>query len=80
MTQKIRVITSFGGWFDMDAPVTFDLPQYVQAIRAAGYSLNNTIYVPHEHIVSIFVFDPDAEPKMPTPAGTPMPPHGSRLQ
>lgn len=80
MTQKIRVITSFGGWFDMDAPPSFHLPTYVQSIRAAGYALNDTIYVPHEHVISIFVFDPDADPKMPTPAGPPMPPHGSVLQ
>lgn len=73
MTQKIRVITSFGGWFDMDKPPDFSLPVYVQAIRAAGYSLNDTIYVPHEHVVSIFVFDPDADPKMPTPGGMRMP-------
>lgn len=79
MTQKIRVITSFGGWFDMDKPPDFNLPTYVQSIRAAGYALNDTMYVPHEHVITIFVFDPEAEPKMPTPAGTPMPP-GGRLQ
>ena len=33
MTLKIRVITSFGGWFDMDQPENFDLPTYVAAIR-----------------------------------------------
>ena len=71
MTLKIRVITSFGGWFDMDQPENFDLPNYVQAIRAAGYALNKTLYVPHDHIVTIFTFDTGAEPQ-PVPHGTPL--------
>lgn len=78
MGQKIRVITSYGGCFDMDSPPDFKLQTYIQAVRAAGYALNDTIYVPLDHIVSIFVYDPDAAP-MPTPNGPPQPPHGSQL-
>lgn len=65
MTQKIRVVTSYGGWFDMEEPPDFSLPQYVQSIRAAGYALNDKLYVPHEHIVTIYTFDSDAPPAMP---------------
>ena len=68
--KKIRATTSFGGWFDMDSPPDFHLPSYVQSIRAAGYCLNETMYVPHAAIISIFVFDPEASPQMPIPQGT----------
>ena len=77
MTLKIRVITSFGGWFDMDQPENFDLPTYVAAIRSAGDALNKTLYVPHEHIVTIFTFDTEARPDMPTPGGQPINPTGT---
>jgi hypothetical protein len=78
VTQKIRVITSFGGWFDMDKPPDFSLPTYIQHIRAAGYMLNETMYVPHDQLVSVFVFDTDNMPQV--PQGVPMPPHGGTLQ
>jgi hypothetical protein len=70
MTQKIRVVTSYGGWFDMDKPPDFQLPQYVQSIRAAGYMLNDMLYVPHEHVVTIFTFDSEAPPPMPPSVST----------
>ena len=70
MTQKIRVVTSYGGWFDMDEPPNFNLVNYVSSIRAAGYALNDKLYVPHEHIVTIFTFDTDVPPAMPPSAST----------
>ncbi|MDE2471844.1 MAG: hypothetical protein KGL35_24750 [Bradyrhizobium sp.] len=69
MTEKIRVVT-VNGWFDMDKPAEFVLPVYVQAIRAAGYILNVTSYVPHEHIVLIMVYDTDKPPTGPQMSGT----------
>ena len=77
MTLKIRVITSFGGWFDMDQPDNFDLPTYVNAIRACGYALNKTLYVPHEHVVTIFTFDTEAMPEQPVPGSSPLMPSGT---
>jgi hypothetical protein len=77
MTLKIRVITSYGGWFDMDQPEKFDLCTYVQAIRAAGYALNKSLYVPHEHIVTIFTFDSEAMPEQPVPGSQPLGPTGT---
>ena len=77
MTQKIRVVTSYGGWFDMDEPPAFDLPAYVQAVRAAGYALNKTMYVPHEHIVTIFTFDTNNMPEQPVPGSAPLGPSGT---
>ena len=77
MAMKIRVITSYGGWFDMDQPPEFDLTVYVQAVRAAGYALNKQMYVPHEHIVTIFTFDTEAMPEQPTPGSAPLGPTGT---
>jgi hypothetical protein len=77
MTLKIRVITAYGSWFDMDQPPGFELPAYVQSIRAAGYMLNATLYVPHEHLVTIFTFDTEAMPEQPLPGGTPLGPTGT---
>jgi hypothetical protein len=74
MTPKIRMVTRDGNFFDMDQPENFDLPTYVNAIRACGYALNKTLYVPHEFIGVIFTFDADAPPP------TPVRPTGAVLQ
>ena len=77
MTLKIRVITAYGGWFDMDQPKDFDLPVYVQSVRAAGYALNKTLYVPHEPLVTIFTFDTDAAPEQTMTGSQPLGPTGT---
>ena len=77
MTLKIRVITAYGQWFDMNQPEKFELSVFVQAIRAAGYMLNPTLYVPHEHIVTIFTFDTEAMPEQPVPGSSPLMPSGT---
>jgi hypothetical protein len=69
MADKIRVVT-VNGWFDMDKPADFSLPVYVSAIRAAGYILNEQTYVPHNHLVSIMVYNDQAPPETPMRGGT----------
>jgi hypothetical protein len=71
MAQKIRVVTSYGGWFDMDRMPEFNLFQFATSLRATGFLLNETVYVPQEHVVSVFLFDSDTPPQMP-PSTSPM--------
>jgi hypothetical protein len=73
MTQKIRVVTRDGNFFDMDKPDNWTLPGYVSSVRATGCILNEQIYVPHDFISCIFTFDTDAPPAtMSKPVGTTM--------
>lgn len=72
--RKIRVTCSTGHWFDMDEPPGFELSQYVTSVRATGFMLNDRMYVPHEHVVSIFIYDVD------NPPAEPARPQGSVLQ
>ena len=75
MTQKIRVVTRDGNFFDMDQPEAFNMMGYVTNIRANGCIVNNQIYVPHDFIGCIFTYDTETPP-----ATMVRPPHSSVLQ
>lgn len=56
---------SFGAlFFDINGlDDGFTLPVYVQAVRAAGYILNDTLYVPADEIAGMFVWTEDKPPQ-----------------
>ena len=62
MTDKIRVVTRDGNFFDMDKPDDFNMPTYVSSVRASGCILNMGLYVPHDFIGVIFTYNTDAPP------------------
>ena len=71
MTEKIRVVTQHGNWFDMDVPSQdFNFHVFVGNIRSAGYLLTDKMYTPHPWITSIFIYDTDAPPPDLRPQGT----------
>jgi hypothetical protein len=73
MTQKIRLVTRDGNFFDMDQPEDFNMLQFVRSLRAEGCFVNSQCYVPHEFIGCVFTFNTDAPPAtMIKPIGTVM--------
>ena len=66
--KKLRVIhkTSLGPlgslFFDSDVPEDFSLPTFISSIRAVGYLLFETVYVPLDEIAAILVWSEDKPP------------------
>jgi len=60
--EKIRVVTTVG-WFDLDKPTDFfDMRALVRGIKADGYLVNDTLFVPWDHLVTIFIWTTDKPP------------------
>lgn len=47
---------------DMDITDDFNLTNYVQAVRAAGYILNEHVYIPVDEIAGMLVWTEDKPP------------------
>lgn len=62
-TQTVRVVLKNGFWFDFLADEQFNLTTYVSTIRACGYILNVSLYVPLTEIQAIFMYPTNAPPK-----------------
>lgn len=66
--RKLRIVhkTTMGNlgalYADIDIPEDFSLPTYVQAVRAAGYILNDIVYIPVDEIASMCVWAEDKPP------------------
>ncbi len=74
MTHKVRIVTDNNGFFDLDKPDDFVLGVFVTSIRSAGYFLGDTVYIPVDKIVTIFVHDLD------NPQAAPLKREGTILQ
>lgn len=60
--EKLRIVTTVG-WFDMDKPTDgFKMQDLVRGIKADGYAVTEYLFVPWEHIVTIFVYPVDRPP------------------
>lgn len=55
--RKLKIITTHGWAFDQDnLPANFSMPTYISSVRAAGYILNENLYVPVDRIAAIFAY------------------------
>lgn len=60
--KMVRVVLSSTSYVDFEAPEGFSLLRFVTDVRATGYWLNETIYVPASEIKGIFIWQGDAPP------------------
>jgi hypothetical protein len=61
--EVVRVVTKNGWWLDFDKLDNFSMVQFITGIRAQGYLLNDRVYITHDEIQSIFIYDKESPPQ-----------------
>lgn len=67
--MKIRVTLLNGATIDFDATPDFNFVGWVMSIRETGRWLVDTVYVPHDQIVSALKLDESGKPLSPKGEG-----------